>query len=303
MIKNRILNNPTSITISEMLVRDILNETARNLAIAGIPSPRLDAEVLLAFCLDRERLDFIKNPDEQVSEQMQASFQNLVTRRLAWEPVAYLTGHKEFWSFVLEVNSSVLIPRPDTEVLVEEALKIYNQQSWSRISILDIGTGSGAIALALASEIPHALLTATDISATALATARRNAIKLNLDHRINFQIGNLFEPIHDLFDMIVSNPPYIAEEDYDKLPAGVKDYEPAEALQAGPGGLFFYQKIIMQALDYLKEDGWLLLEIGAAQGDQVHNILETSGQYCDIGITNDYAGLQRVIKARRKKSG
>lgn len=286
-----------------MLVRDILNEAARGLAIAGIPSPRLDAEVLLAFCLGCERLDFIKNPDETVNEQTLASFQKLVVRRLAWEPVAYLIGHKEFWSFVLEVNSSVLIPRPDTEVLVEETLDICKEHFHAKIKILDIGTGSGAITLALATEIPQALLTATDISAAALITARKNALHLNLDKKIEFIEGNLFEPINDLFNVIVSNPPYIAEEDYDNLPAGVKDYEPVEALQAGPGGLSFYKKIIEQAPDYLKKDGWLLLEIGAAQGKQIHNILETSGQYCDIGIRNDYAGLQRVIKARRKDSG
>ncbi len=286
-----------------MLVRDIINKTARRFTNAGIPSPRLDAEVLLAFCLDCERVNFIKNPDEPVSEQELASYQRLVARRLAWEPVAYITGRKEFWSFALEINSSVLIPRPDTEVLVEEALNLYRQQHWSKIKILDIGTGSGAIALALASEVSQALLTATDISAAALATARKNAINLSLDHQIEFREGNLFEPIDDFFDMIVSNPPYIAEEDYDNLLAGVKNYEPAEALQAGPGGLIFYQKIIAQAPGYLKKDGWLLLEIGAVQGEPVYNILETSGQYCDIGIRNDYAGLPRVIKARRKSSG
>lgn len=286
-----------------MLVRDILNETTRSFANAGIPSPRLDAEVLLAFCLGCERVDFIKNPDMQVSRQVLSSFQKLVARRLAWEPVAYLTGRKEFWSFTLEVDSSVLIPRPDTEVLVEEALNIYKQQHWLKIKILDIGTGSGAIALALASEIPQAMLTATDISPAALATARKNALNLHLDHKIEFHEGNLFEPVNNLFDMIVSNPPYIAEEDYDNLPAGVKNYEPAEALQAGPGGLFFYQKIITQAPGHLKKDGWLLLEIGATQGEPIYKILETSEQYCDIGIRNDYAGLPRVIKARRKNSG
>lgn len=286
-----------------MLVRDIINEAARNFAIAGIPSPRLDAEILLSFCLGCERLDFIKNPEEPVSDQVLASFQKLVARRLAWEPVAYITGHKAFWSLVLEVNNSVLIPRPDTEVLVEEALNIYRQQNWKKIKILDVGTGSGAIALALASEIPDALLTATDVSAAALAIARQNALNLNLDRQIEFRQGNLLEPVDDFFDMIVSNPPYIAQEDYDKLPAGVKDYEPREALLAGPGGLDFYQKIIAEAPRRLKNDGWLLLEIGATQGEQVCNILEACGSYSDIGLRNDYAGLPRVIKARRKNSG
>jgi release factor glutamine methyltransferase len=286
-----------------MLVRDILNEAARNFANAGIPSPRLDAEILLAFCLGCERLDFIKNPAAPVNKNILVSFQKLAARRLAWEPVAYITGRKEFWSFVLEVNSSVLIPRPDTEVLVEEALNIYRELDSAEIKILDIGTGSGAIALALACEIPTARLTATDISAAALITARKNAHNLNLDRQIEFLQGNLFEPVDDIFDIIVSNPPYIADEEYDKLPAGVKDYEPREALLAGACGLDFYRKIVMEAPVHLKNNGWLLLETGATQNVQISNIFEASRQYSDISIKNDYAGLPRVIKARRKSSG
>lgn len=286
-----------------MLVRDILNEAARNFAIAGIPSPRLDAEILLSFCLGCERLDFVKNPAAPVDEKTLASFRNLAARRSAWEPVAYITGRKEFWSFVLEVNNSVLIPRPDTEVLVEEALDICKQMDSAEIKILDIGTGSGAIALALACEIPQARLWATDISAAALATARKNAHNLKLDSQIEFRQGNLLEPVDDFFDIIVSNPPYIAEEEYDKLPAGVKDYEPQEALLAGACGLDFYQEIIKKAPGHIKNNGWLLLETGATQGEQIRNIFESSGQYCDISVRNDYAGLPRVIKARRKISG
>jgi release factor glutamine methyltransferase len=286
-----------------MLVRDILNEAARNFANAGIPSPRLDAEILLAFCLGCERLDFIKNPAAPVNKNILVSFQKLAARRLAWEPVAYITGRKEFWSFVLEVNSSVLIPRPDTEVLVEEALNIYRELDSAEIKILDIGTGSGAIALALACEIPTARLTATDISAAALITARKNAHNLNLDRQIEFLQGNLFEPVDDIFDIIVSNPPYIADEEYDKLPGGVKDYEPGEALLAGACGLDFYRKIVMEAPVHLKNNGWLLLETGATQNVQISNIFEASRQYSDISIKNDYAGLPRVIKARRKSSG
>lgn len=286
-----------------MLVQNILNEAARNFAEAGIPSPRLDAEILLAFCLGCDRIDFIKNPAAPVDEKTLASFQELVARRLAWEPVAYITGRKEFWSIVLEVNSTVLIPRPDTEVLVEEALAVYKQMGLTEIKILDIGTGSGAIALALAGEIPAARLTATDISAAALATARRNARNLNLERQIKFLQGDLFEPVDDIFDIIVGNPPYIADEEYNKLPTGVKDYEPAAALLAGAGGLDFYRKIITGAPGHLKNNGWILLEIGSNQGTQIGNIFESSGQYSNISIRNDYAGLPRVIKARRKISG
>ncbi|MGV8057313.1 MAG: peptide chain release factor N(5)-glutamine methyltransferase [Smithellaceae bacterium] len=286
-----------------MLVRDILNEAARNFVIAGIGSPRLDAEVLLAFCLGCERLDFFKNPLNPVDEVTQASFQKLMARRLKWEPVAYITSRKEFWSFVLEVNNSVLIPRPDTEVLVEEALAVCNQIHSAKIKILDIGTGSGAIALALSSEISRAKVTATDISATALAVACKNAHSLDLDSQIEFLQGDLFKPVVDIFDIIVSNPPYIADEEYEKLPAGVKDYEPREALLAGAEGLDFYRKIISEAPGHLKKNGWLVLEIGATQDVRVADIFEATGLYNDISIRNDYAGRPRVIKARRKNSG
>lgn len=282
-----------------MLVRDILNEAARDLAIAGIPSPRLDAEVLLAFCLGCERVDFFKNPLNPLNEVTLALFQKLIVRRLNWEPVAYITARKEFWSFTLEVNSAVLIPRPDTEVLVEEALAVSKLIDSAEIKILDIGTGSGAIALALACEIPLAFLTATDISAAALTVASRNARNLGLDAQIVFRQGNLLEPVDGFFDIIVSNPPYIADEEYEKLPVGVKDYEPPEALQAGAEGLDFYRRIVKEAPGHLKKNGWLLLEIGATQDVRVADIFAKSGQYADISIRNDYAGLPRVIKARR----
>ena len=286
-----------------MLIRDILNVAARHFETAGIPSARLDAEVLLAFCLGCERLDFFKNPAMPINEKTLTLFQKLVARRLKWEPVAYITSRKEFWSFVLEVNNSVLIPRPDTEVLVEEALDVCNQIDSAEIKILDIGTGSGAIALSLAKEARHAVIVATDISAAALAVAGKNARNLALDSQIKFLQGNLFEPVRDFFDIIVSNPPYIAADDYNKLPAGVRDYEPPEALLAGANGLDFYQKIINEACGHLKSDGWLLLEIGATQKARVADIIEASRQYSDISIRNDYAGLPRVIKARRKSSG
>ncbi|OPY88609.1 MAG: Release factor glutamine methyltransferase [Smithella sp. PtaU1.Bin162] len=283
-----------------MIVHDILNEATLCFAEAGIPSPRLDAEVLLAFCLDCDRLEFFKNPLRPVDEKVLALFQKLVTRRLKEEPVAYITSRKEFWSFVLEVNKSVLIPRPDTEVLVEEALGICKGITIPEIKILDIGTGSGAIALALACELPRIRVTATDISAAALAVAEKNARNLRLDSQIKFLQGNLFQPVGDFFDIIVSNPPYIADEEYDKLPGGVKNYEPREALQAGLGGLDFYRKIVNEAPAHLKHDGWLLLETGAAQSVKVISIAEASGQFDDMSVRNDYAGLPRVIKARRK---
>ena len=286
-----------------MTVHDILNEATNYFEAVGIPSARLDAEVLLSFCIGCDRLEFYKNPDMTISETMLSAFRNLIARRSQWEPVAYITGRKEFWTFKLEVNSSVLIPRPDTEVIVEETINICRKTDFSEMRILDIGTGSGAIALALASEITGAKIVATDISPAAVNLAQKNATALGLKEKIDFRQGNLFEPVDDVFDIIVSNPPYIAAEEYKKLPAGVKDYEPREALWAGKSGLEFYEKLIYQAAGFLKKNGWLLLEIGAKQEAGVRKIMEAAGFYESIEMRRDYAGLPRVIKARRKISG
>ena len=283
-----------------MTVHDILNESVKALEEADIPSARLDAEVLLSFCLKCDRLEFYKNPDMKISETQLCVFKNLISRRLHWEPVAYLTGHKEFWSLGLEVNKSVLIPRPDTEIIVEETLSICRQMDSSVINILDMGTGSGAIALAIASEINNAKIMATDISPAALKQAQKNAVALGLQTKIDFRQGNLFEPVEGAFDIIVSNPPYISRGEYETLPAGVKDYEPQTALLAGETGLEFYEKLISQAPDFIQKNGWLLLEIGAKQEPGVRAMMETTDQYENIVMRTDYAGLPRVIKARRK---
>jgi release factor glutamine methyltransferase len=283
-----------------MTVREILNETTRSFETLGIPSARLDAEVLLAFCLKLDRLEFLKNPEMQINKAQQNQFQKLVARRLKWEPVAYITGSKEFWTFVLEVNKDVLIPRPDTEVIVEETLNICKTQNFSKPLILDIGTGSGAIALAIAKEISDARVAATDISKAALALARKNAGNLGLKKQIKFLQGNLFEPVEGFFDIIVSNPPYIADHEYQELPMGVKKYEPKIALWAGQTGVEFYEKLIYQSKNHLNKNGWLLLEIGAKQEASVRKIMENCEYYENIDIRKDYAGLPRVIKGRKK---
>jgi len=283
-----------------MTVREIIFKATQRLEEAGIPSARLDAEVLLAFLLRCDRLAFFKNPENPVGEEQRAAFDRLIERRTGGEPVAYITGRKNFWSFALDVHAGVLIPRPDTEVIVEEALAVLRQESWSHPRILDIGTGSGAIALALACEVPGAAVTATDISKTALETAQKNAAALKLD-RVVFLRGDLFEPVKGRFDLIVSNPPYIGADEYESLPAGVKNFEPEEALRAGQTGLEFYEKLIYQAHGYLAENGWLLLEIGARQKQEVRAIFEAHKDFYEhIDVREDYAGLPRVVKGRRR---
>jgi release factor glutamine methyltransferase len=284
-----------------MTVHDLLNDAVNVFETAGIPSARLDAEILLSFCLKCDHLEFLKYPDMPISGKQIAGFRKLIARRSLWEPVAYITGRKEFWTFVLAVNKDVLIPRPDTEIIVEETLAICRKKDSVEINILEIGTGSGAIALALAKEISIARTVATDISAAALTIAEKNARALKLSNRIDFRQGDLFEPIkNELFNIIVCNPPYISAKDYEKLPGGVKDYEPAVALLAGKKGTEFYEKLIYQGLDYLKKNGWLLLEIGAKQEKSVRGLMEESVFYESIEMRRDYAGLPRVMRARRK---
>ena len=286
-----------------MTAHEILNDAAGALESAGIHSARLDAEILLSFCLNCDRLEFLKNPDMNISEEQFAEFKNLIARRLQWEPVAYITGRKEFWTFSLEVNKGVLIPRPDTEIMVEETLDICRRTHFSKLRILDIGTGSGAIAFALAGELSSAKIVATDISAAALSQAKKNAHALKLEDQIEFYLGDLFEPLEGQFDIIVCNPPYISEDEYRELHAGVKDYEPATALLAGKKGTEFYEKLIFRAPDYLKKKGWLLLEIGAKQEKTVRGLMEESGFYECLTMRRDYAGLPRVMRARRKTNG
>ena len=283
-----------------MTIRDILNEATKDLEKIDSPSARLDTEVLLSFCLGCDRLEFYKNSEMTVSDEQQAAFRKLLARRLQWEPVAYITSRKEFWSFVLEVNPSVLIPRPDTEIIVEETLEVYRNFNSSPIRILDIGTGSGAIALALACEIAGAKVVATDISGVALKLAQKNATSLGLQDKIDFLLGDLFEPVDGLFDIIVSNPPYIAAAEYEELPAGVRNFEPREALWAGESGLEFYEKLIIQAPSYLKKNGWLLLEIGAKQEAGIRGIMESEGHYDSIEMRRDYAGTAAGDKSKEK---
>lgn len=286
-----------------MTVQEAINEATKSLESLEIPSARLDAEVLLAFCLGCERTEFYKNPSMTVNREQLAGYKILIARRLQWEPVAYITGRKNFWTFSLEVNKDVLIPRPDTEIIVEASLDVCRKMDFPQIRILEIGTGSGAIALALAKEISPARVTATDISAAALELARRNARDLRLENKIEFIQGNLFEPVKDVFDLIVSNPPYIGEDEYKELPDGVKNYEPAIALLARDNGLEFYAKLVHQAPGYLQKNGWLLLEIGAKQDNEVCGLIQASGFYDNIEMRRDYAGLPRVISARRKSVG
>lgn len=280
-----------------MNIRDTLGQAAANLKKSGSTSPRLDAEVLLASYLNTDLLELYKAPERPLGEEEFAGFGKWLARRLQGEPVAYIIGAKEFWSLLFEVNREVLIPRPETEILVEEAMRVgRNMQPGLRI--LEIGVGSGAISVALATELPEARLVATDISESALAVAHRNARTHGVADRIELLCGDLYGPVVGTFDLIVSNPPYITTGEFGQLPRGVREYEPRQALLADEGGTACHREIIAGSAKHLRNGGWLLLEIGVGQQESVAGLLKKAGNFEQIETRRDYGCVERVIKAR-----
>lgn len=257
-------------------------------------SARLDAELLLAYVLDQPRSHLYAWPDRPATDAQRARFAELVERRAQGEPVAYLTGTREFWSLPVRLTADVLIPRPETELLVELALAHLPDRP--RPVIADLGTGSGVIALALARECPHCRIVATDRSEGALTTARLNAEQLGLRH-IEFRLGNWFEPLAgECFDLILSNPPYIAEGD-PHLERGDLRYEPRGALVSGRDGLDDLRVIAQNARRHLHKGGWLIVEHGYDQGAAVRKLLEEQG-FSGVETRHDLAGVARATLGR-----
>lgn len=261
----------------------------------GVDSPRLDAELLIAAVLELDRVGLYLNYDRPLTEAELDLVRPLVKRRAQREPLQYLLGKTEFWSLEFRVTPAVLIPRADTEVLVEEALKRAAESG----TLLDIGTGSGAIALSFASEKPHWQVTGFDISPAALDVARENAAALGLEARCQMLEADLSCLPQMQYDLVVSNPPYIGRQEYAELMPEVRDYEPQIALLAGPNGLDCYSALSRQTDKILKPGGWLLCEVGSRQDAAVVALLEDAG-LVDIFCRTDYAGNPRVIGGRRK---
>lgn len=287
-------------------IRDLLTVTTGYLKEKEIDSPRLSAEVLLAHQLKTDRVKLYLNFDQPLSEEEISGYRSLVRRRVKREPIQYIRGIQEFWSLEFDVGPRALIPRPESELLVEQVIALCRGKRIERGDprILDLGTGCGALAISLARELRGATVCASDISGEALDLARSNARKLGVEERIDFRQGDLWEPFEDralAFNVIVSNPPYVPSEMFDSLAPEVRDHEPKLALDGGEGGMYYIEKIISQGQDYLDFGGWLLLEMDPGQTLQAIELFEKVPHYGDIRRIKDYAQDYRVVMARKTK--
>src|SRR5580698_6432418 len=265
--------------------------------LSGITAqPRRDAELLLLHLIGRDRAFLLTHPDTPLTAEQAARYESWLVRRAAHEPIQYILGEQEFFGLAFTVTRDVLIPRPETEHLVE-ALLARVPHDHQPLRIADIGTGSGAIAVALAHALPQARVTALDISAAALAVAKGNAETHHVADRMRFLQSDLLSAVAgERFDAIVSNPPYVADSDRASLEPQVRDYEPASALFAGPSGLDVYERLIPEAYEALKPGGWLLMEIGQGQRDALAQLLSGWSQ---ISFVDDLQGIPRVACAQR----
>jgi release factor glutamine methyltransferase len=274
-------------------VLKVLNWTKEYLAQKGVENARLESEWLLCGVLALDRVGLYLNFDKPLSEAELARFRGMVARRARREPLQYILGSQEFMGIEFAVTPSVLIPRHDTEVLVTEAV----QRSGDDGRILDIGVGSGCIAVSLAKALPRAEVMGVEASPEALALAEKNAETHGV--RVTLFEGSLFEPFPtERFDLIVSNPPYIPTADLESLQPEVRDFEPRQALDGGADGLDFYRLIIPAAPEHLNPGGWLLLEVGIGQAEPVQGLLEKTDMFTDIFTAKDPSGIERVVGGR-----
>ena len=295
-------------------VRRLLEWTADYFKGRGCGQPRLEAEILLAHALGVSRIELYTRFDDVPEEKGRSLFRGLVKRRAAGEPVAYLVGHKEFYSLDFDVSPAVLIPRPETEQLALEGIEFLRRLVRDRIAagngtddaggaqpltFLDIGTGSGALAAAIAKNVPQARGFAVDLSADALAVAKKNAEKLGVADRIEFRQSDLFAevPAGISFRLIVSNPPYVSRPEYEALEATVRDYEPKMALLSGETGMEIVDRILAEAPDRMASGGRLLIEISPMIADAAAERLAANLKIAHFDILSDFAGLRRTISA------
>ena len=283
---------------------NLLSQAVAELVEHSVLTPRLDAEVLLAHALQTGRAALYSRLHEPLPAESVAAFRELLRRRVQHEPLQYITGVREFWSLDLRVDPRVLIPRPETEVVIETALRLLSQSAVGHrpSAFLDIGTGSGCIAIALAKELPQAEIWATDICPDVLAVASENARSHRVTERIQFLQDDLFAAVAEKegrFDLIVTNPPYVARSELTALQPEVRDWEPPVALDGGPDGLEFYRRLLHEGPIYLRAGGWLVMEIGHGQGKAVMRLAQDRCDLSNCRCVSDYAGRERVIIACR----
>jgi release factor glutamine methyltransferase len=305
-----------SVATTDRSFRALLRQGMERLRAANVPSHTLAAELLLLHVTKQDRAWLYGHPEEIVSDANAEAYFALLARRIDGVPTQHLTGKQEFWGLEFEVTPDVLIPRPETEHLVEVALDRLAVRevragrqprlTGENVTLVDVGTGSGCIAIALAKELPGAQVYATDISEAAMEVAKRNAASHGLSDRIRFSISNLLEGFSSVdkstntssFDLIVSNPPYIGLREAATLPIEVREHEPHSALFGGEEGYELYGALILQAANYLKPDGLLILELGYNSLSAVAPLFETA-EWHNVGVTKDLAGIPRVISAER----
>ena len=285
-----------------MQLRIALHAAVERLTSANVPSPRMNAELLIMFTLGCDRAYLYAHPERELSPDEMQSYDEALAKRAAGMPAQYITGHQEFWGLDLVVSPAVLIPRPETEHLVEAVLELASNLAESsapprQLFIADVGTGSGAIALALAKQLPTARIYATDNSPAALEVARANAARLELTSRIDFRLTDLLDGISpSSLDLVVSNPPYVGESEEDSVQLEVRKFEPRRAVFAGPSGLEVIERLIPAAHLVLRPGRRLVLEISGTIAERVRSLLS---KWTEVEIRNDLQGTARVALARK----
>lgn len=285
---------------SRLTAQEALKLGVDRLLRAGVDSAQLDMGLILAESLGTDRLHLYMDLDRPLTPIEQETARRMLARRLHREPMAHILGRRDFYDLTLEVTPGVLVPRPETELLVGRAIERLKAQNAPDVRLADVGTGTGAIAVAVARHCPRSRWIATDCSEEALCVARRNAERHGVSDRIDFQRTDLLEGIEDHLDAVLANPPYVAEGDRASVAPEIARWEPPEALFAGPDGLSVIRRLIHQAHARISPGGWLLLECGAGQAPRIRHLLAETGAWDDLTTHRDLAGHERVIEATRR---
>lgn len=288
-----------------MQLKEALHQGESRLSAENVPSPRMNAELLLMFTLRCERAFLFAHPEMELSREEESGYESALTQRASGMPAQYITGHQEFWGMDLIVSPAVLIPRPETEHVVETVLELLKSEATmgnslkarrTDLRIVDVGTGSGCIALALTKELPHAEIHATDISSASLEIARANAARLQMERRICFHQGDLLQGLSGEFDFVVSNPPYVGESEEDEVQLEVRKFEPRNAVFAGPSGTEVIERLVPQARVALRPGGWLVVEISGGIVERVGALMTG---WDNVEVIPDLQSIPRVVRARK----